>query len=104
MSEELEKINQLLLNNTELKGMFIVRDILAGKTNLGEYETFRAKMKPYYLSEKLWYYKVKKLYNTITDYIWKELILKPRTHDPHIYVDLQTKTLKMGEDDGKEKG
>jgi hypothetical protein len=80
MKNKLEEINKLSIGVIKLEDYFVIRDILNGKKNLGEYKYFKKKLKIHY--------KTRKLYDAIKDYLASMVLCGPEERNIEIHVNL----------------
>jgi hypothetical protein len=77
--QKLEEINKLSIGMIKLEDYFVIKDILNGKKNLGEYKNFKKKLKIHYN---------RKLYEAIGDYLTSMVLCSPEERNIEIHVNL----------------
>lgn len=85
MTDKLQKINDLMINEVTLDDLFVVKAILNGSENLGEYKDFKRKVTVRH--------KVKSIYEAIENYM-SSLVLMSARDRIEVHIDLVKGILK----------
>lgn len=88
MTDKLQKINDLMINEVSLDYLFVVKAILNGEENLGEYKDFKRKV-----NVSTYWYHSKKIYDAIEDYM-SSIVLMSAKDRKKVHVDLVKGILK----------